>query len=93
MTDRINTLADKLGETQRRMADLEAKTVELRQKLIALGQSSIVGERFIATIRKTAVHEIDMDALRKRISEDQLRRCLVPVEHVLVMVHERDADE
>lgn len=89
----ISTLADKYGETRRRLADLETHAEQLRQKLIALGQSTVAGERFIASIRTATMYDLNPDALRKRMSEDQLQRCLVPVEHVIVTVHERGSDE
>lgn len=89
----IRHLADGLGDLKHHLADLEAKADHLRQKLIALGQSTVVGERYIATVRKTAMHEFDMDRLRKRITADQLQRCLVATEHVVVTVHERESDE
>lgn len=93
MTCTTCILADKLGETQRRLADLEAKAQQLREKIIALGRSTITGERFIVSVRQTAIRELDVDKLRKRLSADQFERCFVAVEHVVVTAHERGSDE
>ena len=86
-------LPDKLAEVQRRLADLEAKAEELRQKIIALGQSTVAGERFIASVRTVAMRELDMDALRKRLNPDQFERCFKPVRHTVVTTHERGEDD
>lgn len=93
MTPAHGLLADKLGELRRRIADFEEKADRLRQKLIATGQSTIAGERFVASIRRSAMHELDMDRLRKRLSEAQLQCCLVATEHIIVTTHERGDDE
>ena len=92
MTD-VNGLPDKLAEVQRRIADLEDKATELRGKIIALKQSTVVGERFVASVRIASLLDFDTDKLRKRISQDQLDRCRVAIEHIAVTVHERDGDE
>lgn len=86
-------LPDKLAETQRRLADLQAKADSLRRNIAKLGQSTITGERYIATVRRVALYELDPERLRKRISPEQLDLCRVPVDHVVVTVHERDGDE
>ena len=92
MTD-VSTLADQLGDVQRRIADLEAKAARLREKIISLKQSTVVGERFVASVRIASLLDFDTDKLRKRISQDQLDRCRVAIEHIAVTVHERDGDE
>lgn len=93
MTGTINTLPDRLAETESRLADLQAKAERIRQKLVQQGQSTITGERYIATVRRVALYELDPERLRKRISAEQLDLCRVPVDHVVVTVHERDGDE
>ena len=89
----VSSLPDTLAEVQRRIADLEAKADELRRKIIATGQSTIAGERHIASVRVATLLEFDLDKLRKRVTEDQLDRCRVAIEHIVVTVHERDGDE
>ena len=76
-----------------RIADLEDKATELRGKIIALKQSTVVGERFVASVRVAMMRDFDLDKLRKRVTEDQLDRCRVAIEHIAVTVHERDGDE
>ena len=93
MTSTVSTLADQLGDVQRRIADLEVKATELRGKIIALKQSTVVGERFVASVRVAMMRDFDLDKLRKRVTEDQLDRCRVAIEHIVVTVHERDGDE
>ena len=89
----VSTLPDKLADTLRRIADLEAKAETLRAKVIALGRSTVAGERFIATVRLATFWELDPVALRKRVSEDQLQRCMVAISHTMVAVHERDGGD
>ena len=93
MTSTVSSLPDKLAEVQRRIADLEVKATELRGKIIALKQSTVVGERFVASVRVAMMRDFDLDKLRKRVTEDQLDRCRVAIEHIVVTVHERDGDE
>ena len=93
MTSTVSTLADQLGDVQRRIADLEAKAARLREKIISLKQSTVAGERYIASVRIASLLDFDTDKLRKRISQDQLDRCRVAIEHIAVTVHERDGDE
>ena len=89
----VSSLPDRLAEVQRRIADLEDKATELRGKIIALKQSTVVGERFVASVRVAMMRDFDLDKLRKRVTEDQLDRCRVAIEHIVVTVHERDGDE
>ena len=93
MTSTVSSLPDKLAEVPRRIADLEVKATELRGKIIALKQSTVVGERFVASVRVAMMRDFDLDKLRKRVTEDQLDRCRVAIEHIVVTVHERDGDE
>ena len=89
----VSTLPDKLGETLQRIAELEAKAETLRAKVIALGRSTVTGERFIATVRHASFLELDPVALRKRVSDDQLQRCMVAISSTMVAVHERDGGD
>ena len=89
----VSSLPDRLAEVQRRIADLEDKATELRGKIIALKQSTVVGERFVASVRIASLLDFDTDKLRKRISQDQLDRCRVAIEHTVVSLHERGGDE
>ena len=89
----VSSLPDTLAEVQRRIADLEAKADELRRKIIATGQSTIAGERHIASVRVATLLEFDLERLRKRVSEDQLDRSRVANEQTIVTVHRRDSDE
>jgi hypothetical protein len=70
MSREISTLADRFGEVRRRLTELEVKAHELREMIIALGQSTVSGERYVVSIRSTAMREFNMDRLRKRLSED-----------------------
>ena len=89
----VSSLPDTLAEVQRRIADLEAKADELRRKIIATGQSTIAGERHIASVRVATLLEFDLERLRKRVSEDQLDRSRVANEQTIITVHRRDSDE
>ena len=93
MTGNVSKLPDLLADVQCRITDLEDKATELRGKIIALKQSTVVGERFVASVRIASLLDFDTDKLRKRISHDQLDRCRVAIEHIAVTVHERDGDE
>ena len=73
MTGNLTTTIDMLGELQVRIAKLEAEAKALKAVLVEVGPGSYEGERFKVTVTTCERNNLDMKAVREKLSPQFIR--------------------
>ena len=80
----VTATVDRLGELKARIAELEREEKELRDTVVELGEGAYEGERYRVTVSNTERGTLDMEAVRKKLS-DQFIRAHTKVKEVVVV--------
>lgn len=85
-------LADRLGDIRREIAALEEQAAELRERILDTGASTLTGDSFIVSVRTMTRCTLAPDAVRARLSPEDLEACTLRRKQKLVTVHPRNPD-
>ena len=65
---KLQTLVDQLGAINAQIKSLDDQASALKRKIIESGQYQIIGDEFTATVVSTHRTQLDMDAVREKLS-------------------------
>lgn len=73
MPTNLGAIIDALGALRAQMADLERQEKELKDTLVDLEPGAYEGDLFRLSISETERAKLDMDAVRKKLSDQFIR--------------------
>jgi hypothetical protein len=69
-------LPDRYYDAKRRMSEVEREVYELREQIIATGESILVGQKYRVTVDKAVTKRLDRDRLRLFMSDRMIEDCM-----------------